>query len=156
MIIDSFDGQRQDEEITAVWRRHPWVLAKGGFVFLLFVVVGSLPVAFLSVKWGWGFLLFFFAIGGLYALLKYWLWMNTVYILTNQRIFAIYQKKLFMRSNNEVPLSNIQNVSHTKHGIFGMMLDFGDVEVETSGAKTAMEIKDVPRPYFVQQKILSK
>ncbi len=156
MIIDSFDGQRPDEKITAVWRRHPFVLSKAGFIVVGLAVVGSVPLAMGWGGWSIGFLIFVLSCAGLYGLINYWLWLNTIFILTNQRIFAIYQKRLLLRTNNEVPLENIQNVSHTKHGASSMMMDFGDVEIETSGAKTAMQIKDVPNPYFVQQKILSK
>jgi uncharacterized membrane protein YdbT with pleckstrin-like domain len=156
MIIDSFDGQRIDEKVIAVWRRHPFILSKAGFITVAVALIGSLPLAMDWGKWSVGFLIFMLACGGLYGLTNYWLWLNTIFILTNQRVFAIYQKSLLSRTNNEVPLQNIQNVSHTKRGVFGMIMDFGDVEVETSGAKTALSIKDVPNPYFVQQKILSK
>jgi uncharacterized membrane protein YdbT with pleckstrin-like domain len=156
MIIDSFDGQRPDEKIIAVWRRHPFVLSKAGFIVVGLAVLGSVPLAMDWGNWAVGFLIFILACAGLYGIINYWLWLNTIFILTNQRVFAIYQKRLLFRTNNEVPLENIQNVSHAKHGVFEMLMDFGDVEVETSGAKTAMEIKDVPNPYFVQQKILSK
>lgn len=156
MIIESFDGQRQNEEILAVWRRHPWVLAKCTFIGIFLILIGSVPLAFGAGGWKYGFLVFFVAVAGLYGLMHYWLWLNTIFILTSQRVFAINQKKIFHRTNNEVPLENIQNVSHTKKGVFKMIFDFGDVEVETSGAKTALVITDVPNPYFVQQKILTK
>jgi uncharacterized membrane protein YdbT with pleckstrin-like domain len=156
MEIDSFDGQRQDEEIKEVWRTHPFVMAKGALWVLLLVFIGSMPEAIWSPRWGIGFLIFFICVAGLYGLAEFYLWFATLYILTNQRIFAINQKRLFVRAHNEVPLENIQNASHTKRGISQTLLDYGEVQIETSGAKTALILKNVPHPYFVQQKILSK
>lgn len=155
MIIESFDGQREDEDIIAVWRQHPWVMAKSAMIAVLIVVVGSIPLA-LSFSWGlWALALFTIA-AVFYFLGGYFLWLNTIYILTNQRIFAILQKGILFRSNTEVPLANIQNVSHTQKGVFQMTLKYGNIEIETSGAKTAMILKNVEKPYVVQQKILSK
>ena len=156
MIIESFDGQREDEDITAVWRQHPWVMTKAGMISILIIILGSLPEAIWSPSWGIKFLLLFAVVAGLYFLSGYFLWLNTIYILTNQRLFAISQKGIFFRSNTEVPLGNIQNVSHTQRGPAQMLIGFGDVEIETSGAKTAMVLKNVEKPYRVQQKILSR
>lgn len=156
MIIESFDGQRDNEEIKAVWRQHPWVMSRAALIAIILIFIGSLPLAIFSASWGIEALLLFIGIAGLYIVLHLYLWLNTIYILTDQRVFAIVQHRLFHRTNNEVPLENIQNVSHAKKGPWQMMFDYGEVEVETSGAKTAMRLKNVERPYFVQQKILAK
>lgn len=155
MIIESFDGQREDENIQAVWRQHPWVMSKTAIIAILIVIAGSIPLA-LSFSWGLGALALFCAIAVFYSLGGYFLWLNTIYILTNRRIFAIAQKGILFRTNVEVPLANIQNVSHTQKGFFQMTLKYGNIEIETSGAKTAMILKNVEKPYAVQQKILAK
>jgi len=154
MVIDSFDGQRENEEIVAAWRQHPWVMARAAFLAIGIIFLGSLPWAVFSVSWGWQVWLFFAALAGLYFLAALYLWLNTIYFLTTERIFAIRQKKLLVRTNNEVPLPNIQNVSHTKKGLWQMLFDYGTVEVETSGATTALRMPNVTRPYQAQQKIL--
>ena len=156
MHIKSFDGQREDEEIIAVWRQHPWVLSRSALIGALIIAVGSLPEAIWSPSWGWGAVLIFAAIALIFGGIRFYLWFNTIYILTNQRIMAICQKGVMYRTTNEVPLQNIQNVCHTKKGLSQMLLDFGEVEIETSGAKTAMIIKNIERPYKVQQRILAR
>ncbi len=35
----TFDSQRPDENVILVLRRHPWVLAKPGFIFLALLVI---------------------------------------------------------------------------------------------------------------------
>lgn len=98
----------------------------------------------------------FLIVAFIYGLSQWYLWFNTIYFLTNERIFAISQRRVLYRITNEVPLKNIQNVMHTKRGLWQMMFNFGDVEIETSGTKTAMILRSVERPYLVQQKILDK
>ncbi len=156
MQIESFDGQKKGEKIIAVWRSHMWIMSRAGFIFALFIVIGSIPLAFTSASWGAGFLLVCLAIGGIYLVMQIYLYVSSIYILTNERVLSINQSKLLMRSINDVPLSNIQNVSHTRKGLFQMLMDYGVVEVQTAGSTTAMTLKNVPHPYRVQQKILTR
>lgn len=156
MEIESFDGQKEGEKIVKVWRAHAWVLSRAGFFFALFVVVGSLPAALFSPSWGAKFLLFFVTIGGIYLILQVYLYINTVYILSSERVLSINQSKILVRTINEVPLQNIQNVSHTRKGLTQMLMNYGTVEVQTAGSTTAMQIKNIAHPYLVQQQILAK
>jgi uncharacterized membrane protein YdbT with pleckstrin-like domain len=154
MIIDSFDGQKEGEEIVAVWRQHPWVMLKSSLVAICIIVIGSVPQAFWDPNWGVKLILLAIGIAGIYALLAVYLWLNTIFILTDQRVFSIYQNSVFSRVTNEVPLRNIQNASHSKKGVFQMVFDFGAVEVQTAGSSVALQIKNVNNPYQVQQAVL--
>jgi len=153
MNIVSFDGQKEGEKIIRAWRAHTWVLSRAGFVFALIVIIGSIPAAFTSVSWAAKFLIFAAAIGGIYLILQVYLYINTIYILTSERVLAINQSRVLVRTINEVPLPNIQNVSHTRKGLTQMLMDYGTVEIQTSGSQVAMYIKDVAHPYLVQQRI---
>ena len=93
-------------------------------------------------------------IAGIYMLVAVYLWLNTVFILTDERVFSIYQNSFFSRTTNEVPLRNIQNASHSKKGIFQMLLDFGQVNIQTAGSSVALSMKNVNHPYQVQQTVL--
>lgn len=154
MEIESFDGQRDNEEIAAAWRQHPMVLFKPLTIIVFLLFIGSIPVFTWAPSWRYDFWLIFVLGAGIYGLINYFLWLNTTYILTNERIFATFQRAFLIRANTEVPLKNIQNVAHLKKGLFQMIFDYGSVEVETAGTKTAMTIKNVEHPYAVQQKIL--
>lgn len=156
MKINSFDGQREGEDIISIWRRHPFILCHTGFICAGIIVLGSLPEAIWGPSWGTASILLFLLIALVYGLVGWFLWFNTIYFLTTERIFAISQKRLLYRVTNEVPLKNIQNVMHSKKGLWQMMFDFGDVEIETSGTKTAMVLYAVEHPYLVQQRILDK
>jgi uncharacterized membrane protein YdbT with pleckstrin-like domain len=154
MLIESFDGQKEGEKIVAVWREHPFVFFKSSLVAILIILIGSIPQAFWSPSWGVGFIIIAIGIASIYMLSKVYLWLNTVFILTDVRVFSIYQMSIFSRKTNEVPLRNIQNASHTKAGIAQMTLNFGTVEIQTAGSSTAMMMKDVNNPYQVQQTVL--
>jgi len=156
MEIESFEGQKENEKIVATWRQHPWVLFKPLLVVILLIVIGSLPMALLEVSWSSKFLALFIAVSGIYLILELYLWFCTMYILTDERLLSISQSRLLMRTINELPLRNIQNVSHTKKGLFQMLLDYGSVEIQTAGSTTAMVLKNVEHPYRVQQKVLAK
>ncbi|MFH1854862.1 MAG: PH domain-containing protein [bacterium] len=156
MNIVSFDGQKEGEKIISLWRGHVFIMTRAGFIFAAIILIGSIPLAYPNPSWADQFLIVFICVGVFYLLLQIYLYISTIYILTNERILSIDQSKLFMRSINELPLHNIQNVSHTKKGLFQMMFDFGIVEIQTSGSGTAMRLKNVPHPYLVQQKILDK
>ena len=156
MKIESFDGQKEGEKIIGVWRAHAWVMSRAGFIFALLVVIGSLPVAIWNPSWSAGFLIVFLVIGVIYLLIQIYLYVNTIYILTDERVLAINQSKFLVRKINEVPLNNIQNVAHVRKGLFQMMMNYGDVEIQTAGSSVAMNIKNIPHPYLVQQKILNK
>lgn len=138
----------------AVWRQHPWVLARPSLIAIGLILIGSIPMASGSPSWSVMSILLFVSVAGIYLLSALYLWLNTIYILTNERVFSIYQNSVFSRTTNEVPLKNIQNASHTKKGIFQMMFDYGVVGVQTAGSSTALEMKNVNNPYQVQQTVL--
>jgi len=60
----------------------------------------------------------------------------SIQIVTTKRIVDIDQKGLFSRENNELALSNIQDVTHTKNGFLANLFNFGDVIVKTSADET--------------------
>ena len=39
MIVDSFEGQREDEDILAVWRQHPWVLTRPAIFVIIILAI---------------------------------------------------------------------------------------------------------------------
>jgi len=156
MKIDSFVGQREDEEIVIAWRQHPLVMARSALIIAGLIILGSLPQIIWSPSWGLKFLLLFIIAAAIYGLLSFYMWFNTIYILTNQRILGVEQPGVLSRMNNEVPLQNIQNAFHQKKGVLQTMFDFGTIEIQTSGAKTALLAKNTEHPFQVQQKILAK
>lgn len=150
----NFEGQRDDEEIVAIWRQHPWVMAKIGFIVVVILFVACIPLIWL----GWSTFAIYFIVAGclisavLISMVLY-SWWNTFYILSNQRILGFDQGSPLARKVYEVPLENIQNITHIQKGMGAMTFGYGTVQIRTAGGKTAMRIKNVEHPLEAQQKI---
>lgn len=153
---EAFDGQLENEDIQQVWHRSAVTLLKPGFVGVLLIVLGSLPLILWQPSWDLLFLVIFCAIAFIYFGIAYYKWFNTLVILTNMRILYVEHSGVLSRKTSEVPISNIQNISHIKKGFMQMIFDYGDVEIQTAGATVAVVLKDVEHPYDKQQKILRK
>lgn len=150
-----FDGQRSDEEVIFVIRRHPWVLAGAGFLTIGLIIVTVLFILFFGLSHLTSFLIIaiivFFLIYGFY---QWFVYNNYLYILTNQRIIIIEQTGLFGRKITEAELEKIQNISVEVKGPIRTFLNFGTITLRTAGIDPIMILSNVENPYETQQKII--
>ena len=150
-----FDGQRDDEEIVAVWRRNPATFLREGVVVLIasliillsFRMVGASIITSLLI----GLWLVFVPIYVGIALYRWW---NDLYVLTTQRLVDVDQRGLFHRAVAEAPLENVQDVSFEVRGIVQTVLNYGSVLVQTASVTTQISIEGVTDPQAIQQTIL--
>lgn len=149
-----FEGQRPNEEVLEIYRQHPWVMSRSAAIAIVILFVAFLPLLLPGGGNGGKLIL----IGSIVALIimavRLYIWWNTVYVLTDQRIIGSVQHKLLVRKVDEVPIKNIQNISHVKKGLWSMLFDYGVVQVQTSGSVLAMELNNVENPLTVQQAII--
>ncbi len=127
-----FDGQRADEQLLFVFRRHIISMRKGFYLLLIPFAVSAIP----PLIWQQNLELFWLPVGGLTIglllfLYHYILWYFTVYIVTNQRIRQITQKGLFGKDVVELRLSKIQNISYNIPGFTGEIFKFGTIVIQT-------------------------
>jgi len=128
----SFDGQREDEEVVLVFRRHIIALRKGFYSILIPFVVASLPTLIAPGE----LLYLWIALGGLgvglVLFFYHWIgWYFTLFILTNQRLRQTTQKGFFGKSVIDLPVSKIQNISYTIPGFSGELFGFGTIVIQT-------------------------
>ena len=90
--------------------------------------------------------LFFF-----FSFIDYYL---DVWIITNERIIDIQQRGFFSRVISEHKLFRIQDVTSEVHGFFPTMLRFGDVHVQTAGAKQRFHFDEIPHPTKIRDIII--
>jgi len=151
----TFDGQRSDEEVIFVLKRHPWVLSRAGFLFVGIVVFLLIFILIFGLSKITSILIVVFVI---FALLHggyiFFLYNNFLYILTNERIITIEQAGFFSRRVTEAELDKIQNISVEIKGITKTLFGFGHVQIRTAGVDPTIVLKDVENPYEVQQKII--
>ncbi len=131
-MMKQFDGQRDDEEILFVFRRHIIALRKGFYGLLIPFALASIP----SLIWpGYlellGIALAGFVIG-LLIFFYFWIgWYFSIFIVTNQRMRQVTQKSLFGTSVIDLSISKIQNVSYNIPGFSGEVFGFGTIVIQT-------------------------
>jgi membrane protein YdbS with pleckstrin-like domain len=117
-------------------RKHWVVLAKWTFWptvvgFVLFVIIDVLLAGVLS-----GDVRVVVTLVGLALLAAnaYWAWLNwraAMLTVTDQRV--ILEEGVVVRTSKVIPLDRVQDVS-TRQNLFGRLLDYGSVEIDTAGA----------------------
>jgi len=86
----------------------------------------------------------------LYGFVDYYL---DTYIITDQRIIDIAQNGLFSRKVSELYLNQIQDVSTDVSNVFGTMLHFGDIIIQTAGERTNFLFNTIGHPYRISKLI---
>lgn len=154
-----------DEQIVLFLRRHWFVLV---LKYLFVAVLALVPLAaYLLMKES----LFDFSpnsagrtvltlVASLYYL---FLWVSAynlfidyyldLWIVTTHRIIDIEQRGLFNHVVSEQSLENVQDSQSSVKGIFPTLLDFGDVLVQSSGARNLVLFRQVDDPAQVSRTV---
>ena len=127
-----FDGQRSDEQLLFIFRRHLISMRKGFYLLLIPFAVTAIP----PLIWQNNLELFLLPIAGLVIGLllfsyHFILWYFTIYIVTDQRIRQVTQRGLFGKDVIELRLSKIQNISYNIPGFSGEVFKFGTIVIQT-------------------------
>lgn len=151
----SFRGQRDDEDVLLVIKQNAWVFAKTGFVILVLanVVVFALILFGASGIFSYLMLMFVVAAGFLVGY-RWYIWANSIYILTNQRIIEMTQNSLFHKVISELELDRIQDISTEMKGPVQTLLNFGTIHIKTASSDSGVDLTAVTDPYDVQQQIV--
>jgi len=127
-----FDGQRDDETLLFVFRRHMVAMRKGFYMLLIPLVISCIP----PLIWQTDLELFLLPVAGLVIGLilftyRFIMWYFTLYIVTDQRIRQITQHGFFGKDVVELRLSKIQNISYNIPGLSGELFGFGTIVIQT-------------------------
>ena len=127
-----FEGQRPDEELLFVFRRHLISMRKGFYLLLGCLVITAIP----PLIWQDNLELFLlpvfgFALGLMLFFYHYTMWYFTIYVVTNQRIRQITQRGFFGKDVVELRLSKIQNISYNIPGFSGEIFGYGTIVIQT-------------------------
>lgn len=127
-----FPGQREDEKLLFIFRRHMIAMRKGFYTLLIPLLITSIP----PLIWSNSIELFLLPIGGLIIglvlfLYHYIMWYFTIYIVTDQRIRQVTQKGFFGKDVIDLRLSKVQNISYNIPGFSGEIFHFGTIVIQT-------------------------
>ena len=149
-----FDDQFDDEDVLFVFRKHPIVMRKGLILFMVAILLGTVPAL---VKPEMTYFFGGLAVGFLLGLLVFapsWIsWFYSVFIVTDQRLIQITQKGLFNRSVVDLSLNQIQMVNYQIGGFQETLLGFGTIMMQTYVGD--LVIHNVHHPAKIQKKILT-
>ncbi|TSC94445.1 MAG: Uncharacterized protein Athens101428_271 [Candidatus Berkelbacteria bacterium Athens1014_28] len=150
----TFRGQRPNEKVIKIVRRHPivffWPLLQATLAFTLAVIV-LIYFDFGQVFYFCGGILALFIFAVLFKAI--FVYRNSFCLITNQRVINIDQKNFFNRQITETDFSKIQDVTNNTSGVIGTSLNYGEIVVQTAGTQNQLIIKHIPDPYQVQQEI---
>lgn len=151
----TFDGENPNEHVLFVLHRHPWVLLRTGFWVVGLLLILTLLFRLFGASQVTSIALFVLLPVMLYIAFRSWfLWTNSVYVLTNDRLLAVHQQGWFSRNVKEVALEMIMTVSHDVRGPIATMFNFGEINIQASGASEKdMTLEFIYDPYEVQQRI---
>ncbi len=167
LLLYRLSGKLPDEKIIKVLRRDAFILIKKILFFILllvlplvlfYIVVTSIypgilygqisyPIFVLIVSFYYLFLWVFF----FFSFIDYYL---DVWIITNERIINIEQKGFFARIVSEQRLSRIQDVTSEVEGFFPTIFKYGNVYVQTAGAKERFFFHEISNPDQVRNIII--
>ncbi len=127
-----FEGQRPNEKLLFVFRRHIIAMRKGFYLLLIPLAITAIP----PLIWQNNLELFLLPLGGfILGLILFFyhfiLWYFTVYIVTTERIRQVTQKGFFGKDVVELRLSKIQNISYNIPGFTGEVFGFGTIVIQT-------------------------
>ncbi|MBP5656763.1 PH domain-containing protein [Candidatus Saccharibacteria bacterium] len=148
-MASTFEGQRKDEEVVYVFRRHILTSIKG-FLFLVFMTaVGFVPKLIWPDNQNMVFVWMAFVIVGLLGLgYSYLLWYFSFYIVTNQRLRQTRQKGLFKKTVVDLSLENIQSASFGVPGMFGSMFNYGTILIQTGAGDLVLSMVSHPETVY--------
>lgn len=129
---EQFSGQRDDEDVVLVFRRHPIVMTKGVLALILLSIIGFVPYIIVPDNQH----LLFVAAGGVFlgllVFFYHWIgWYFSVYIVTNQRIRQSIQKGLFNKSVVDLGLNKIQSAFVEVKGLLSNVFKYGTIILHT-------------------------
>lgn len=77
-----------------------------------------------------------------------------LWIVTNERIIDVHQKGFFSRIISEQRLYRIQDVTSEVHGFFPTVLKYGEVHIQTAGARQRFLFHEIPGPEAVRNMVI--
>lgn len=124
------------------------------FIFLLidfFLLVPLFRIGF------WGIIIFIAILCGifLYTIRSILVWKYTMFLITNERLISVIQKGLFERMVTECDLTEINDITYAKKGIFATLFHFGTVCVQCTKDGKSFTLPMVDHPEKVHNDLLS-
>lgn len=153
-----FNGQRDDEELLFIFRRHIIAMRKGFYLLVIpFAALSIPPLLFPNILELFWLPLAGFVVGLLFFSYHFIMWRYTYFLVTDQRIRQVTQKGFFGTDVIEIGLSKIQNIGYNIPGFSGEVLKYGTIIIQTYvGDLVIRNVEHPVRIYNRLQDIVAK
>jgi len=164
----SFPGQRKNETIKLIIRRHViilisyfaslFIMALLPIIFYFFAIPNLFP-AFYEYPYDRMFILLCLIYYGFIWIAAFVIWTDyylDIWIITDQRIIDIEQVGLFARVVSELDLTRIQDITSEVQGMAQTMFGFGDVHIQTASEHTKFDLTSIPHPVVTRRAIVDQ
>lgn len=150
-----FNDKRPTENVIVLLRRHPIVLMRGLVEILGVLLVVNLVLLFVKFTIIETLIILAVLILIIIVLSFYhlYLWYNDVYVLTNERLIDVDQFSLFNRTISETFLDLVEDVKVESKGLLPTVFNYGNVTIQTAGAKENLVLETLSNPFVIQQRI---
>ncbi|HSV86102.1 MAG TPA: cyclic nucleotide-binding domain-containing protein [Levilinea sp.] len=153
---------RFERDGAIIYRKHWWILLKRTLLpttVLAALIVGVAfyflqPLAILSplIAWTISLVLLMAAFG--WWLYEYVDWRNDIFMITDDQVLDIYRKPLAREERRVAPLGSIQSIEFARHGLIGLLLNFGTVYIRVGD--TQLTFDEVFNPSDVQSELFNR
>ncbi len=156
-----FKGQRDDETVVNLFRRHWWAFARHLWLPIgVLIIMIAIAAALASASSLLAAAMFGAAIvsAGLIAMYQYLEWHNDLVIITDQRIVKVWNMLLRLESTlSEIPLDRILEVTTERPpaDLFARIFNYGTIVIRTAGQTGNMRLEAIPKPDRVQAAIFA-
>ena len=159
-----FEGQDPDEKILLLLRAHPitnlpWIIFSI-FLFLIpfyaprLIVFLGFPLDLIPQTFQAIFLIVNYLLVLIVSFEGFLNWYFNATLVTNEKVVDIDFEHLLYKAVGLAPLSKIEEADSVTAGILGTIFNFGNVSIQTAGAKVAIEMKNILHASQVADMIL--
>jgi hypothetical protein len=147
-----FKGQRPNESVLEIFRRHWWVLVQQLWLpALITVILLGIAIALFSTSPAISLALGGLAvvISGIIMIYNYFEWQDDAIIVTDQRVIRISNQLLQLQNNiSEIPLESVHEISAEipPTDVAARLFNYGTVLIKTPGEAGNMTLTMVPNP----------
>ncbi len=148
MRIEKLIQLQPDEEILEIVREDLVPHAPKIALFILWLLAPFF-LLYPLLQLGWlGLVVFslFLVSAGWFSWHTFHRWSHTMFVITDQRIVDVDQRRFFQRVVTEIPLGRIDQVSYEIRGILPTVFRLGVVIVTTAGQAADLEFRRVRQP----------
>ena len=132
-MSEILDGEKLIWQGRPTWKWSMSFLLKWGLVGVLPLIVGVLlnKIVDVPVSWFFAVTVIFIAVVVVLAWIKR---LDSHYTVTDRRVLV--RRGIANRNERSASIDRIQNIN-TKQGLYGRVLNFGDIEFDTAGSDTS-------------------